>query len=389
MMSIPVLSTFPMEKQRLYTVATLDALIHQRKALSAKCERTLNIIRTAKQSAEIAPHSTEVREGLNTQSSLLAELNDGILWQGKTISIFTCISIVFLPLGFFSQYFALNFEDTAGTAGTGGTPTFNRFWLITGSTTASIAFIMLCFLIDSRYPFRQFLRGLFTLQPNCPTTMVWPLRKQVAQEQRHYLKRLPKYYMEVITAAEANQKRFLEAPTIDTPLTRTSSSDVKLKTCTRDGTKAVVRYDDASGKIFFDQIDRYDYLYRVSVGGANDAGNHHLYWKKTRSEHEETIYRYRPRFTLKATSTASASPNPYTPTELEYLQWSYPTHGSIMDDQPQNPWTCPWWHHESQGVSTVSDFIKLTTELAVPAATQATTTEQAPTCRLRLAPVVQ
>jgi hypothetical protein len=51
----------------------------------------------------VAKQTDELKQEMVTQKDKMVELNEEIAWQGKTLSVFTWVATVFLPLGFFSQ----------------------------------------------------------------------------------------------------------------------------------------------------------------------------------------------------------------------------------------------------------------------------------------------
>ena len=73
------------------------------------------------------------------EAALLAESNN------RAILVFTVITIIFLPLSFFTSYYGMNLKDIANTQ-----HTQSYFWVVCGTSTAIIIGLTLLFGFQSR-----------------------------------------------------------------------------------------------------------------------------------------------------------------------------------------------------------------------------------------------
>lgn len=65
--------------------------------------------------------------------------------QNKAIFVFTAVTIVFLPLSFFTSYFGMNLQGIQGTDRTEG-----DFWRVCGSVSFSLLFLTVLYAFRHR-----------------------------------------------------------------------------------------------------------------------------------------------------------------------------------------------------------------------------------------------
>ncbi|KAI5778461.1 hypothetical protein EDC01DRAFT_345886 [Geopyxis carbonaria] len=145
-----------------------------------------------------------IKQNLQAQS-----LQDEIEWQGAVLSMFTAVTVLFLPLGFFTAYFALDSVKSRWT-------TQSDFWMITGPITSFMVLVTLVIIFSQEYGWATSLKYWLT-----PWRLFWmkseTLSEQQKFEQERYLKSLPLYRVEVLNP-EGNDNNYLQKPKDIPPL---------------------------------------------------------------------------------------------------------------------------------------------------------------------------
>jgi len=73
--------------------------------------------------------------------------------------VFTIVTVIFLPLSFFTSYYGMNLNDIVNTAKNQG-----YFWKVCG--TATFAIVLLTALSAFRHPLRRALRSRMVKGPS-------------------------------------------------------------------------------------------------------------------------------------------------------------------------------------------------------------------------------
>ncbi|CCX14991.1 Protein of unknown function [Pyronema omphalodes CBS 100304] len=124
------------------------------------------------------------KEVAKEQMKYAEALNDEIAYQGKSISAFTALNVLFLPLGFFAQFLGL---DASGEFG----KKQSLFWAITAPFTAAIMGITLHYVIVSQYEPRKVGRFIWGLISEWRADPV--LDRASVRAQKRFLNGLPLY----------------------------------------------------------------------------------------------------------------------------------------------------------------------------------------------------
>ncbi|KAA8912326.1 hypothetical protein FN846DRAFT_324757 [Sphaerosporella brunnea] len=162
-------------------VQRLRNLITERKQHREKFASLIAAIRKMFDTVQAGDTKTATQTALNQQLKYAEALNDEVAYQGKTISMFTAINVLFLPLGFFAQYLGLGFNQIN---------TLVNFWRITGPLTAIIIIPTVYIVLISKYKTRQFAKFFWLC---CKGRVRGFLNAPDSQTQEKYLKGLPKY----------------------------------------------------------------------------------------------------------------------------------------------------------------------------------------------------
>ncbi|KAF8247336.1 hypothetical protein K440DRAFT_305690 [Wilcoxina mikolae CBS 423.85] len=102
---IPVISALSKKEVRRVH-AMIDRVISQRKRMMEKMSDIIGSLKDMCKSTEQARgvmQQKAIKETVQEQLRNAEILGDEITYQGKTLSMFTAVNVLFLPLGFFSQ----------------------------------------------------------------------------------------------------------------------------------------------------------------------------------------------------------------------------------------------------------------------------------------------
>lgn len=109
-----------------------DKIIEHWKSLERKVDRHLDVLLQFRvlEQQELAVSQREIA---TRQQSLAIEEAQSSRVQSRSVMIFTAITIIFLPLSFFTSYFGMNLTDISKT-----NHDSKYFWLVAGPTSGSI-----------------------------------------------------------------------------------------------------------------------------------------------------------------------------------------------------------------------------------------------------------
>lgn len=128
-----------------------DKVIDHWKSLQRKVDRHLDVLLQFRvlEQQELA---ISQRDMATQQQTLAMEEAKSSRVQSRSVMIFTAITIIFLPLSFFTSYFGMNLTDISKTRHDS-----KYFWLIAGPTSGSIVIaifaIAKCLAIANKTPF--------------------------------------------------------------------------------------------------------------------------------------------------------------------------------------------------------------------------------------------
>lgn len=109
-----------------------DEIIGHWKSLRSKVDRYLDILLQFRVLEQQELTVTQSHLATQQRSLAIDEARSSRV-QSRSVLIFTAITIIFLPLSFFTSYFGMNFTDVVNTAHTS-----RYFWLITGPVSGII-----------------------------------------------------------------------------------------------------------------------------------------------------------------------------------------------------------------------------------------------------------
>ncbi|KAI5851752.1 hypothetical protein DFP73DRAFT_538419 [Morchella snyderi] len=125
------------KEQMRKAVVTLDALIRERRDLSEELGLWLKDLRKSKILTSHDSQTVTAKEALRQGEMMQKAIKE----QGQTISVFTLITTIFVPLGFFTGYFGMSLSDSRPTVASPA-----EFWAISGPVTVLIMLLMSYFL---------------------------------------------------------------------------------------------------------------------------------------------------------------------------------------------------------------------------------------------------
>ncbi|KAI5788996.1 hypothetical protein EDC01DRAFT_728827 [Geopyxis carbonaria] len=281
-----------------YANATLLKIINGRYEITEKCNKAIEEMRRSNNTLE--KQTTALKGAISEQTAQAEQLTEEIAWQGKTLSAFTIVNVIFLPLGFFSQYFTGDKSDRNGKI-----DTVKKFWLVAGVITFSIALVATFFVFQSQYEGRKVRRCIYDMFTG--RGLQWPLRKPDAYSQHSYIKRLKRYRIEAVPCNNdphiALKTLYLKKPD---DLSLRNNKPIKLEMTENIDDAGWFPIDSNHGWLFKGQPDLYDCTYHVHGPRAPprpDPGfSEPLEWRRSRMITEETPYRFRGRFHKKKES---------------------------------------------------------------------------------------
>ncbi|KAF8535204.1 hypothetical protein BDD12DRAFT_353684 [Trichophaea hybrida] len=294
MMSIPVISgnVQRTDEQLHYVVSSLGKTIEERQGFNKELSSFIKKIEKSRDGRSTDSLKSTLDAKLSEQRDQTKALQDEIASQGKTISIFTVLNVVFLPLSFFTQYFSsTNNQKRNGVID----DSLGLFWAVTGPITGVIVFVAFVYFSKSKYNWRQYIRfmqdWLFRKGDRRPHLIQ---SKSDILDQRLYLKRLPKYKIKAVSnSPESNM--YLKKPDFsknDPMLTFTDSST------------DIFCFDQENGWLLYPIVDRYNYMYRAHAKHIfpHSTPKMKVSWKRSPTVTEEAPYRFMGRFKITPTA---------------------------------------------------------------------------------------
>lgn len=111
-----------------------DSIIHHWRSLKSKVDRHLDVLLQFRvlEQQELA---VEQRAIASQQQNLAVEEAKSSRVQARSVVIFTALTIIFLPLSFFTSYFGIGLTDVSGTDS-------KFFWTITGPISGSVVLLV-------------------------------------------------------------------------------------------------------------------------------------------------------------------------------------------------------------------------------------------------------
>ncbi|KAH8144410.1 uncharacterized protein LAJ45_11610 [Morchella importuna] len=152
------------KEQMRKAVVTVDAVIRERKEFKEELSVWLKDLRKSKILTSHDSQTVTAKEALK-QGEMMQK---AITQQGQTISVFTLITTIFVPLGFFTSYFGMSLSDWKSSITTPA-----DFWAIAGPVTFLIMLLMSYFLYGPDDWIKDGLASSFRW-----TTRVWRLWRQ-------------------------------------------------------------------------------------------------------------------------------------------------------------------------------------------------------------------
>jgi uncharacterized protein YoxC len=97
-----------------HTMTQINTVLHERKDVHENLSQMITTVRFLTKMVQNSTLESKIEASANTASNIAKEaakeqvkraeaLNDEIAYQGKAISAFTALNVLFLPLGFFAQ----------------------------------------------------------------------------------------------------------------------------------------------------------------------------------------------------------------------------------------------------------------------------------------------
>ncbi|CCX15013.1 Protein of unknown function [Pyronema omphalodes CBS 100304] len=220
------------------------------------------------------------------------KIADEISFQGRNISFVTLLTVLFLPLGFFAQFFsrleALK-EFSQSQA---------KFWMVAGPVTGVIMIVASYYLMVSRYESRKML--LYISNWFHWRYADWPLKISDASAQEKFLNGLPKYKIRMESETSPEDLEYLLEPNESTKL-KIDSQPVKFGPCEniQNNSPGTFRFDKKNGFIFLDFIDKHDYMYYVEITSTYwgpQVSDRDVVWRKIRQPYEKTPLGFKGKF---------------------------------------------------------------------------------------------
>ncbi|KAI5788495.1 hypothetical protein EDC01DRAFT_660339 [Geopyxis carbonaria] len=298
MLKIPVISgeSENTSEQIFYVLASLERVIENREEVGRKIMQSMEKIGKkidVKSSEEL---QSTMQEQLDAQKVQGQALQDEITFQAKAISLFTVLNAIFLPLGFFSQYFTGSDQRNGVIL----KESIGRFWAVTGSITGLIALSSFCWLFSNYQP-RQILRcvcDLFTInsEGRRPHHI---LPASLALEQEYYRRKLPKYF--VVAQPIDEQGNLFQGPALGDMFLTCQKDPVKdfgVSLKFDSSSTNVFLFDKTNGWLFHPEVDRYKYMYhpKVECVFPHNEEEMPVEWGRSSKLFEEEPYRFLGRF---------------------------------------------------------------------------------------------
>ncbi|KAI5809212.1 hypothetical protein BZA77DRAFT_391827 [Pyronema omphalodes] len=208
-----------------HTMTQIDTVLHERREVHEKLSQMIKNVRFLTKAAQNATLESTIEDSVNHASIVAKEtakeqvrqaeaLTEEIAFQGRAVSAFTALNVLFLPLGFFAQFLGLEASGNFGKYQ-------GYFWSITAPVTGAIMAVTLYYVIGSQYEWRKFWRWL-----GC---MVWEWRviplmdRATIHAQKRFLNGLPLYKIKLEPISSVSDPN-ASAPNASAPNASASNS---------------------------------------------------------------------------------------------------------------------------------------------------------------------